>query len=110
MHCRQRAFIYDINSLLRGPSNYQKTDKGILIISKQTYLPPPAAQLRSGGGDGGVAKAVQILDENGDIIETFPSMLKCAEVLGKNNNTLTKWVRSNRQFNWKNKLCTIKKL
>lgn len=34
-----RELLYtDINSLLRGPSNYQKTDKGTLIISKQTYL------------------------------------------------------------------------
>lgn len=95
-----REHLYtEIHSLLSGPSNYQITDKGTLILSKQIYL-----------REGGVAKAIQIIDEEGEVLEIFPSMLKCAEVLGKNNNTLTKWVRSNRQFKWKNKLCTIKKL
>lgn len=95
-----RTLLYDeIHTLFSGPSNYQKTEKGIWILSKQKYL-----------REGGVAKIVQIIDQNGEVIETFPSMTKCAEMLGKNQNTLTKWVRSNRQFNWKNKLCTINKL
>lgn len=78
----------EIHLLLGRPSNYKVTDKGIWIISKQRYL-----------REGGAAKAVQILDEGGNIIKTFPSLIKCAEALGKNHNTLTRWVRTNRQFN-----------
>lgn len=53
---------------------------------------------------------MQVIDQDGNIVETFISMKSCAEVLGKNPNTLTKWVRTSHQFNWKNKLCIIKKL
>jgi len=59
---------------------------------------------------GGAPNVVQVIDQDGNIVETFISMKSCAEALGRNPNTLTKWVRTGHQFNCKNRLCTIKKL
>ncbi len=89
----------DISAFLKRPSNYQVTNKGGWIIYKQKYL-----------NKGGVTNIVQIIDEEGNVVQTFLSMKICGNVLGKNPNTLTRGVRTNHQFNWSNKLCTIKKL
>ena len=59
----------DIHRLLSGPSNYDKREHGIWIISENKYL------------KGGVKKAVQLQDENGNILNSFNSITDCAKFL-----------------------------
>ena len=62
----------DISTFLMRPSNYQVTDKGTWIISKQKNL-----------NKGGVTNIVQIIYEESSIVQTFLSIKICGNVLGK---------------------------
>ena len=88
----------DILRLLSRPSNYEKREDGIWIISENKYL------------KGGKSKPILLIDQKGSILYSFYSVTDCAKFLGKSRQTIYKWIQDSRTFLFKNKLVSFKKV
>ena len=88
----------DILRLLSRPSNYDKREDGIWIISENKYL------------KGGKSKPILFIDQKGSILHSFDSVTDCAKFLGKSRQTIYKWIQDSRTFLFKNKLVSFKKV
>lgn len=92
-----RAAMYkDIERLLQEPSNFETREGRTWIISKNKWL------------ISGVKQKIQLLDNQGNIINEFDSQTDCAKFLDTRQSTLSYRLKSNRSFLFGDKLCTLK--
>lgn len=76
----------EVLRLLNGPSNYEKRGDRIWIISQNKFL------------NEGTRKEVQLIDNQGNIIETFNSLSDCSKFLGIAKSTASERLKKNKSF------------
>jgi hypothetical protein len=90
----KREVLYGkIDKLLNSPSNLERREDGrIFIISENRFF-----------NEG--AKLVQLLDNEGNILNTFTSRADCGKFLDVSNTTVANWLaKDNHRFMYKGKL------
>ena len=90
-----------INDLLSGPSNSEIREGKIWIKSLNRFRPR-----------GGLIKpmAVQLQDQNGNIIKTFGTQADCAKSLGVTRTTVARWLQDGKPVLFENKIVYIAKV
>lgn len=90
-----------INDLLSGPSNCEIREGKIWIKSLNRFR-----------HKGGLIKpvAVQLQDQNGDIIKTFATQADCAQSLGVTRTTVARWLTEGKPVLFENKIVYIAKV
>ena len=90
-----------IDDLLSGPSNCEIREGKIWIKSLNKFRPR-----------GGLIKpmAVQLQDQNGNIIKTFSTQADCAKSLGITRPTVARWLQQGKPVLFENKIVYIAKV
>ena len=92
-----RAVLYaEIERMLQGPSNYKTIESRTWIISKNRFLVT------------GVPEIIQLIDNEGNILNTFDSQTACAKFLNISQPVVSNRLWKNRSFTFENKLCYLK--
>ena len=91
----------DLAKLLSGPSNYEINDGKIFIKSLNRFVRHEQAHEAIG---------VQIVDLQGNIINTFDSFRKCAKDLGISKTTVSNRLAKGKQFSYNGKLVFFQKI
>lgn len=86
----------EIKRMLQGPSNYKTIEGRTWIISKNRYLVT------------GVPQIIQLIDSEGNILNTFDSQTACAKFLNTNQSVVSNRLWKNRSFTFDEKLCYLK--
>ncbi len=86
----------EIERMLQGPSNYKTIEGRTWIVSKNRYLVT------------GVPQNIQLIDSEGNILNTFDSQTACAKFLNTNQSVISSRLWKNRSFTFDEKLCYLK--
>lgn len=86
----------EIKRMLQGPSNYKTFEGRTWRISKNRYLVT------------GVSQILQLIDSEGNILNTFDSQTARAKFLNTSQSVVSNRLWKNRSFTFENKLCYLK--
>ena len=94
-----REFLYqEINLMLNKPSNLEVRNGNTWVISQNRFINRTEANI------------VQLIGDQGEIVETFYTFKDCAKYLGVSLQTIPNRINKNSRFRFKDKFYTIKKV
>jgi hypothetical protein len=93
-----REFLYqEINLMLNKPSNLEIRNGNTWIISQNRFINRTEANV------------IQLIDDNGVVVETFYTFKDCAKYLEVSLQTIPNRINKNSLFKFKDKFYTLKK-
>lgn len=93
----RKKLLEKINNILKGPSNFKIINEKLFIISLNKYY--HSSRLN---------KCVIIIDQEGNKLHSFHSLVECATFLNVHSSTISKRKTKNISFIFENKIVYIK--